>query len=140
MSTATYYEDHELLFVRCSEHIDVASWAEWIISIGARHERLVLVDLRAMHTIDRPADGAHEYVNLQSKLNPDYAPARKMALLAPGPLTFVQARVFEQIAQDSITTEIEVFREAAEALAFLGVCADDVDTFIASLGEGRRLG
>ncbi|MCK8464805.1 hypothetical protein MUY35_13185 [Aliiroseovarius sp. S1339] len=144
MHTATFFDDHNLLFVSCSEHIHFASLtariAEWIITIDAPDDRLVLVDLRRLRTIDRPTDGTDEYVKLQRKLSQDYRPARKLALLATRPETFVLARMFEQSAQDQLPTEIDVFRSGSDALAFLGICADDVDDFIKSLGLGQKLG
>ncbi|UWQ13465.1 hypothetical protein K3556_10960 [Aliiroseovarius sp. M344] len=144
MHTATYFDDQQFLYVSCAEHVHFASLtasiAEWIIAIDAPKDRSVLVDLRRLRTIDRPTDGTDEYIKLQKKLSQDYQSARKLALLATRPETFVLARIFEQSAQDQVSTEIEVFRNGSDALAFLGIEADDVDDFIRSLGKGQQLG
>lgn len=143
MNTATYFDAQNLLYVRCSAHLHFASLtariAEWIITIDAPRDRKVLVDLRQLHTVDRPIDGSVEYVQMQRKLAHEFPPASKLALLAPRPEVFVLARIFEQSAQDHITTEIDVFRNDAEALAFLGLPAEDVDDFVEVLGKGQRL-
>ena len=134
MHTATYFDDQQFLYVSCAEHVHFASLtasiAEWIIAIDAPKDRSVLVDLRRLRTIDRPTDGTDEYVKLQKKLSQDYQSARKLALLATRPETFVQ---------DQVSTEIEVFRNGSDALAFLGIEADDVDEFIKTLGKGQQL-
>lgn len=143
MYTATYFDDQKFLLIRCSADARFASLtariAEWVIAIDAPRGRRVLVDLRQLRTIDRPNEGPAEYVQMQRKLLRDYPAASKLALLAPRPEIFVLARIFEQSAQDHVPTEIDVFRNGADALAFLGVAAEDVDDFVRSLGDGRRL-
>lgn len=146
MYTATYFDDQKLLLVRCSEHVHFASLmariAEWTMAIGAPKGRVVLVDLRRLCTIDRPFDAPGEYVNLQQKMAQDGGAASKMALLATRPEIFVLARIFEQYAQDHVPTDIDVFRNGSDALAFLGVSGGDVgdvDDAVGSLRNGRVL-
>lgn len=143
MYAATYFDAQKFLHVRCSAHVHFASLtariAEWVIAIDAPLGRRVLVDLRQLHSVDRPIDGSAEYVQMQRKLSCEFPSASKLALLAPRPEVFVLARIFEQSAQDHVSTEIDVFRDDADALEFLGFAAEEVDEFVNSLGEGREL-
>lgn len=144
MHTATYFEKQNLLYVICARRLNFTSltarMAEWTIEISAPNDRLTLVDLRQMESVDRLVDGIQEYVKLQNRLSLEYAPSRKLALVAGRPETFVAARSFEQAASETSSTDMEVFQDEAEALNFLGFAAQDLDQFIASLGSGRALG
>ncbi|WP_371169937.1 hypothetical protein [Aliiroseovarius sp. 2305UL8-7] len=143
MIKATYYSDLNFLFVCCTGHIEFAllsaKIAEWIIEIGSREGRLVFVDLRRLRTVDDLSSGSAEYVNMQKKLYETYPAARRIAFLADRPETFVMVRAFEQLAQENFPSDMDVFRNSADALSFLGLEGDDIDTFVERLTGGQTL-
>ncbi|MHA6266466.1 hypothetical protein ACXYMP_06330 [Aliiroseovarius sp. CAU 1755] len=141
--SVTYYAAAKLVYLNYGGHINFTNLAikvaDWKQKLSLSKGYDVLVDLRSLLSVDRPADGADEFVKLQEKLHHQHEPARRMAILALSPEAFVFARIYEQMSQGHTPTEIEIFRTDPDALAFLDVAAAGVDAYLASLGAGLTL-
>lgn len=143
MTTAVFFEDIDLIYIRLEAHINVTSlaarMAEWVLSVGLTEGRRVLLDARLLQSVDRLNEGLVEFLNLHKKLARDLPLAKELAVIASDAEAFVVARAFEQAVEIHMATDIEVFRDEVDALAFLGETDSSIDAFVSKLGPGRQL-
>lgn len=143
MTTATFFEEIDLIYIRLEPHINATSlaarMAEWVIAVGLTETRRVLLDARQLQSIERLNEGIVEFLNLHKKLAKELPLTKDLALIAHDAEGFVIARAFEQAVEAYMPTDIEVFRDEKQALRFLGEPDASIDAFVSRLGQGVRL-
>lgn len=137
----TYYPDQQFIYVQIWGTISVtflaARMAEWMYDFSVPTGYNCLTDTRGLEAVDRPADGVKELVTMQARVYQDIPPPQRSAIYAASPVGFVLGRLFEQNAQDVLAEKVQVFRSERDALGFIGVTANSVDEYLASLPAGR---
>ena len=83
-----------------------------------------LVDMREVRTLDVTSSAIWELTQLLVRADPSAKPAR-VAIVARADFTFGMARMFEALAESAgVKTQYHVFRDMAEARAWLGLGPD----------------
>lgn len=143
MTTAIFFEDIDLIYIRLDPHINTTSlaarMADWVMAVGLTEKRRVLLDARQLQSIDRLNEGIVEFLNLHKKLAKDLPLTKDLALIASDAEGFVIARAFEQAVEAYMPTDIEVFRDETQALRFLGEPDAGIEAFLSRLGQGVLL-
>ncbi|MBT2130752.1 hypothetical protein [Aliiroseovarius lamellibrachiae] len=139
--SVTYFPDHKLVYLHVWGTVSITSlaarMAEWMYEFSVPTGYNCLTDTRGIEAVDRAADGVKELVNMQARVYQDTPSPQHSAIFANSPVGFVLGRLFEQNAEGVLREKIQVFRSERDALGFIGVKADSVDAYLASLPAGR---
>ncbi len=139
--SVTYFPEQKLIYLQVWGTVSVTSlaarMAEWMYDFSVPPGYCCLTDTRGLEAVDRPGEGVKELITMQARVYKDVPAPMRSAILAGSPVGFVLGRLFEQNAQDVLTEQVQVFRSERDALRFVGVTADSVDAYLASLPAGR---
>ncbi len=69
-------------------------------------------------------------VGVESRLTGQVRPGARYAFYAPGDLAFGASRMYHQIADNTLPYHIEVFRDEAAALDYIGQPERSIDDFL----------
>lgn len=141
--SATYYKDVGLVFMRYWGELDYLSIsgrvAEWMEELNPPSGYFCITDLRGLESVRELPSGTKEFVSLQKQLYRTFASPTKNAICVDGAISHLAGRMFEQYSSEEIATEIELFGDEREALAFVGLPFGSFGDMIAELPMGVTL-